>query len=336
MNSFHSKQAMSNTSPANKGVGRRGVLQAFALATIAAGTQWPLTGFAQAKNPVPTRVLRIGNQKGFLSLLKERGTLEQKLAPLGVRVTWTEFNAGPVQLEALNVGAIDFGDVGEAPPIFAQAAGAPLAYVASSPPRPQLEALIVPKDSPIQTVADLKGKRLAFNKGSNVHFFLVKLLQKHGLQYSDVQPVFLSPADARAAFERGAVDGWLIWDPFLAAAELNLEARQIANASDVVNNRNYYFSSLDYAKNNADVIAVAIDELNQIDLWARDHRDAAAQELAAIFGLPLPVVQRYLERGEFGIVPISPEVLAEQQLIADTFFELKLIPKALNLKEAGV
>lgn len=336
MKKIHSESTQPSAQTLESGLSRRHALQGLGLAALAMLPAWSLPAFAQASQPAQTRVLRIGNQKGLLSLLKARGTLEEKLAPLGVRVTWAEFNAGPVQLEALNVGAIDFGDVGEAPPIFAQAAGAPLAYVASSPPRPRLEALIVPKDSPIQSVADLKDKRVAFNKGSNVQYFLVKLLEKHGLQYSDVQPVFLPPADARAAFERGAVDAWLIWDPFLAAAEVSLDARQIADAKDVVNNRGYYFSSLDYAKNNADVIAVVIDELNTIDLWARDNREAAAQELAAIFGLPLPVVQRYLHRGEFGVLPITPEVLGEQQRIADTFLELKLIPKALNLKEAAV
>ena len=118
-----------------------------------------LTASPMAFAQKPTRVLRIGNQKGWLSILKGRGTLEKRLAPLGYSVTWTEFNAGPVQLEALNVGAIDFGDVGEAPPIFAQAAGAPLVYVGATVPRPKLEAIIVPKGSPIKTVADLKGKK---------------------------------------------------------------------------------------------------------------------------------------------------------------------------------
>ena len=128
----------------------------------------------------PARQLRIGHQKGYLSVLKARGTLEKRLAPLGATVKWTEFTAGPVQLEALNVGSIDFGDVGEAPPIFAQAAGAPLAYVGATVPRPKTEAVLVPKGSAIQTVADLKGKKIALNKGSNVHYFIVKLFEKHG------------------------------------------------------------------------------------------------------------------------------------------------------------
>eukprot|EP01041_Mallomonas_annulata_P014479 gene14479-30824_t len=198
------------------------------LATAAAAAA--LTAGAGAFAQSGQRVLRVGHQKGWLSILKGRGTLEKRLAPLGVKVTWTEFNAGPVQLEALNVGSIDFGDVGEAPPIFAQAAGAPLVYAGATVPRPALEAVVVPKDSPIRSVADLKGKRVAYNKGSNGQYFLVKLLEKHGLQYSDVQPIFLPPADARAAFEKGAVDAWVIWDPFLAAVELQTGARVLADA----------------------------------------------------------------------------------------------------------
>jgi len=198
--------------------------QALAAALALAGSAASLPAWAQKND----KVFRIGHQKGWLSLLKARGTLEKRLTPLGVSVTWTEFNAGPVQLEALNVGSIDFGDVGEAPPIFAQAAGAPLVYAGATVPRPGVEAVVVPKDSPIRSVADLKGKRVAYNKGSNVQYFLVKLLEKHGLKYSDVQSVFLAPPDARAAFEKGAVDAWVIWDPFLAAAQKTLDARLLA------------------------------------------------------------------------------------------------------------
>ena len=165
------------------------------------------------------RVVRIGFQKyGTLVLLKGKGSLEGKLRPLGYRVTWAEFPAGPQLLEALNAGAIGFGSTGEAPPIFAQAAGARLAYVAHEPPAPLGEAILFPKASPLRSVADLKGKKVALNKGSNVHYLLVRALESAGLSYADVTPIFLAPSDARAAFERGSVDAWAIWDPFLAAA----------------------------------------------------------------------------------------------------------------------
>ena len=282
-----------------------------------------------------SRVLRIGHQKGWLSILKGRGTLEKRLAPLGVKVTWTEFTAGPVQLEALNVGSIDFGDVGEAPPIFAQAAGAPLVYVGATVPRPALEAVVVPKDSPIRSVADLKGKRVAYNKGSNVQYFLVKLLQKHGLQFSDVQSVYLAPADARAAFERGAVDAWVIWDPFLAAAQQTLQARLLADATGVVNNRGYYFSSRDFSTKNTDVLRIALQEINGIDAWVGHNKEAAATELSKVLGLDTSITSLYVNRVRFGVAPVTRDILAEQQEIADTFHTLKLIPKKLNLLHAA-
>jgi sulfonate transport system substrate-binding protein len=287
--------------------------------------------FAQGK----PRVLRIGNQKGYLNLLKGRGTLEKRLAPLGVTVTWTEFAAGPVQLEALNVGSIDFGDVGEAPPIFAQAAGAPLAYVAATVRRPRSEAVIVPAQSGIKTVADLKGKRIALNKGSNVHYFLVKLLEKHGLQYRDIEPVFLAPADARAAFERGSIDAWAIWDPFFAAAEKSLGAHVVADATGVVGNRAYYFSSQSYVTNNPDVIRIVIEEIRAIDQWGSQNRDQFAGELSQLWGLPKPVVDLAIGRQAFGTEAITSAIIGEQQQIADTFVELGLIPKRVDVAKAA-
>ncbi|MFL9926157.1 sulfonate ABC transporter substrate-binding protein [Herbaspirillum lusitanum] len=282
-----------------------------------------------------SRELRVGYQKGLLSLLKGRGTLEKRLAPLGVAIKWIEFSAGPVQLEALSVGSIDFGDVGEAPPIFSQAAGSPLVYVAATVPRPSVEGVLVPGSSAIRNVADLKGKKIALNKGSNVHYFLVKLLEKAGLHYADVTPVWLSPADARAAFERGSVDAWAIWEPYLAAAQNTLSARILADAKGVVKNRAYYFSSRDYAQKNSDVLNIIIDELNQIDVWANANRGALSAELSGVLGLPKPVVDIMVGRSSFGTEAITKSILAEQQLIADTFLDLKLIPKKIDVKEAA-
>lgn len=315
-----------------KNLQRRLLLKTFA-ATSALGVGGSaLAQTAAAKAP---RVLRIGYQKGWLSILKARGTLEKRLAALGASVTWSEFTAGPVQLEALNVGSIDFGDVGEAPPIFAQAAGAPLVYVGASNPRPKLEAILVPKDSSIRSVADLKGKKIAFNKGSNVQYLIAKLLEKHGLKYGDVQPIFLPPADARAAFERGAVDAWAIWDPFLAAAEKTLGARVLADGTGVVSNRWYFFSAREFATHNADLLRIALEEIDQIDRWAAKNKSAAAQELSKILGLERSITELWISRTSFGVVPVTGELLAEQQAIADTFFDLKLIPRQLKLRHAA-
>ncbi|MBP0600223.1 sulfonate ABC transporter substrate-binding protein [Herbaspirillum sp. LeCh32-8] len=306
---------------------------------LAGGIALGAIGVAGALAPklarAATRELRVGYQKGALSIVRARGVLEQRLALLGASVKWVEFTAGPVQLEALGAGSIDFGDVGEAPPIFSQAAGTPLAYVAATVPRPFVEAVLVPKGSALKQPADLKGRRIALNKGSNVHYFLVKLLEKHGLKYGDVTPVWLAPADARAAFERGAVDAWVIWEPYLAAAEQTLQARILANADGVVKNRAYYFSSREFAKNNADLIKIALEELGKLDEWAKARPNDYAAELATILGLPKNVLEVAVGRYHFGTVPITPAILDEQQQIADTFLDLKLIPKKISLKEAA-
>ncbi|WP_047198209.1 sulfonate ABC transporter substrate-binding protein [Caldimonas brevitalea] len=289
---------------------------------------------AQAQNKAP-QVLRIGYQKyGTLTLLKARGTLEKRLAPQGVEVKWTEFPAGPQLLEGLNVGSIDFGTVGEAPPIFAQAAGADLVYVANQPPAPQAEAIVVPKQSTLKSVAELKGKRVALNKGSNVHYLLVKALEKAGLRYQDVQVVFLPPADARAAFQRGSVDAWVIWDPFLAAAEQQLGARVLADGRGLVANHQFYLAARPYAEQHPTVVKAIVDELAQLDAWAQSRPQEVAQFLAPQIGLDLRVAEVAAGRFAYGIQSITPAVASEQQKIADVFHKLKLIPKPIRIADA--
>lgn len=279
-------------------------------------------------------VLRIGYQKyGTLILLKAHGTLEKRLAPLGVSVTWNEFPAGPQLLEGLNVGSIDFGTVGETPPIFAQAANAQITYVGYEPPAPGGEAIVVPKDSPIKSVADLKGKKVVLNKGSNVHYLLVRALEQAGLKYSDVETVFLPPADARAAFERGSVDAWLIWDPFFAAAETSIGARVLKDGKSVVNNHQFYLAEKTYASRRPDVIAAIFDELKKVDEWAQAKPKEVAEALAPLTGLNASTLERALARGGYGVSYLNDRVITEQQKIADTFYNLKLIPKPLSVRE---
>ncbi|GAB1579233.1 sulfonate ABC transporter substrate-binding protein [Bordetella petrii] len=280
--------------------------------------------------------LRIGFQKyGTLTILKALGTLDQALAAQGIAVKWTEFPAGPQLLEGLNVGSIDFGTVGESPPIFAQAAGAPLVYVGNEPPAPDSEAILVPRDSPIRAVADLKGKKVALNKGSNVHYLLVRLLQQAGVAYRDVSVAYLTPADARAAFERGAIDAWVIWDPFQAAAELQLGARVLADGKDVVNNYQFFLASRAYADQHPQVIRTVLEEIRKGDLWARENPKEAVDLLQPVLGLERAVVELAARRLAYGVQPVTREVLAHQQDIADTFHALRLIPRKVDVSQAA-
>jgi sulfonate transport system substrate-binding protein len=301
-----------------------GALLALALTVLFVAFQRPASA--------ADHVIRIGFQKyGNFILLKTTGDLEKKVAPLGYSVEWVEFPSGPPLLEALNAGAIDFGQTGETPPIFAQAAAADFIYIAHEPPAPKGEAILVPKDSPIKTVADLKGKKVALNKGSNVHFLLVKLLEKAGVKYTDIQPVFLAPADARAAFERGSVDAWVIWDPYQASAEAALSARTLADGTDAVPNNQFYFARKTFADANPQTIDWVLDAVNNVDHWAEKNTSTAAQQLSAGIGIPVPVLEVALERQTYGIKPLDSETIAQQQAIADTFYDLGLVPKRVDV-----
>ncbi|MRW90635.1 aliphatic sulfonate ABC transporter substrate-binding protein [Duganella sp. FT80W] len=301
---------------------------------FAAGVMAAAGGNAQAQ-AAGKQEIRIGYQKyGTLTLLKGRGTLEQRLAARNVTVKWTEFPAGPQLLEGLNVGSVDFGTVGEAPPIFAQAAGANLVYVGNEPPSPASEAIVVPKTSTLRSVFELKGKKVALNKGSNVHYLLVKALEKAGLAYKDIEVVYLTPADARAAFERGSIDAWVIWDPFLAAAEKQLSARVLADGKGLVANHQFYLAARPWAEKNADLVRIVLEEIGKVDDWGAKSPKEVATILSAQTGLDLDVVALAASRYSYGVKPITVEVLEQQQKLADAFANLKLIPKPIAVKDA--
>ncbi|MFW1949372.1 sulfonate ABC transporter substrate-binding protein [Acinetobacter bereziniae] len=291
-----------------------------------------LTGCSK---PQESTTLNIGFQKyGVLPIIKARGDLDKALKEKGVNVKWVEFPAGPQLLEGLNVGSVSFGESGEAPPIFAQAANSNLVYVANQPAAPLAEALIVPKDSPIQSVQDLKGKRVVLNKGSNVHYLLLKVLEANHLKLDDIQVVYLPPADARATFEKGAVDAWVIWDPFFAAAEKQLNAKVIATGQNVVNNHQFYLADRKFAEQHPDVLKVVVNELNTTTQWVSQHQTDAAKLLEKPTGLPLDVLNTSISRMGFGVSPISNDVVKKQQDVADAFYQQKLIPNKINIQAA--
>ncbi|MDI9635338.1 sulfonate ABC transporter substrate-binding protein [Geitlerinema splendidum] len=290
----------------------------------------------ETANSTPAQTLRIGYQKSStaLNLLKSKGDLEKRLAPQNVSVEWNEFAAGPQMLEALNVGSIDFAYTGETPPVFAQAAGAPLVYVAYEPLGGAAEAILVRKDSPIQRVADLKGKKVALNRGSNVHYLLVRALESAGLQYSDIEPAFLPPGDARPAFEQGSVDAWVIWDPFQAAAETAMGARILVDGQGLVENRGFFLTTQNFSQQQPQLLQTLLEELQTVSEWAKNNPQDVARFLEAELGIALPALELAEKRRGYGVLPLSDEVVAGQQKIADTFLSLGLIPQPIAVKSA--
>ncbi|UMY16614.1 aliphatic sulfonate ABC transporter substrate-binding protein [Methylobacterium organophilum] len=309
-------------------LGRRG----FLAGALAAGL--PL-GAASPARAGEEKVFRIGYQKnGILVVAKQRGSVEERLARLGWSVRWTEFSFGPPLLEAANVGGIDFGQTGDAPPIFAQGAGADIVYAAAQEAGGSGAAILLPKGSEIRSLAELKGKRVAFAKGSSAHNFTIAALEKAGLTYRDIEPVTLAPADAAAAFARGSVEAWTIWDPYFAVAEAGEGVRVLTLATDVARPNNFFLAHAGFARRQGVVLAEAIEALAGVARWCEAHRDEVAALLSKGTGVPLAATRRAVDRTDYVIGPMSPAAVAEQQRIADRFHALGLIPKPIRVADA--
>jgi sulfonate transport system substrate-binding protein len=310
---------------------RRRLLQILGITAAAWGLGRP--SLAQSSGAAPA-VLRIGYQKSAANLVivKQSGWLEQRLP--NTRVSWVEFPAGPQLLEALSVGSLEFGLTGDSPPVFAQAAGKDLLYVGAEPPKPDSSAILVLQDSPLRKLADLRGKRVALQKGSSAHFLLVQAVDKAGLKWEDIQPVYLTPADARAAFERRSVDAWAIWDPFYAATELAIRPRALATGRDLSSNNSFYLASRPFATQHAATLGVLFEELTRADRLVQEHRPEAIKRIAEFSGLDAGVVSLFLQRRPRSPVgPLTAQTVADQQRVADAFHRLQLIPKPVRVAD---
>jgi sulfonate transport system substrate-binding protein len=289
---------------------------------------------SRAMGEVGLKEIRIGTQKGgFFPAARQRHTLEDAFKPLDIDIKWIDFQFGPPLLEAINVGSVDFGYVGDTPPIFAQAAGARIRYVAAVKSEGNTQAIVVPQDSPIKTLADLKGKRIAFGRGSSAHNLLVAALEKAGLTWSDITPAPLAPADATAAFVKGSVDAWSIWDPYLALAELQENARAIAFEKDVRKQNAFYIAGSDFVEKYPTLVA----RLNQVfaaeGVWADQHHEEVAKAQAEATGVDIEAIRRFVDRSNYRVVPVDDDVIDSQQVVADRFSRLGLIPKPVKISE---
>lgn len=292
-------------------------------------------GYTLSEGLITERELRIGYQKfGNLGMLKARQSLEERFSQQGVSVLWSEFPAGPQLLHALQNNEIDFGATGEVPPILAQAQNSSLIYVAYEPPSPHSVAMVVAQDSPIYHCSDLRGKRIAVNRGSNVHYLLLQMLDEHGLTLDDVRVNYtplrypLTPSDFHS------VDAWMMWDPLLSDAQLSGDMRIIEDGHGKVLNQQFYLSRRDFAQRSADLLKIVLDELKQTGIFIATHPENAAQLLSQELGLPQASLALALSRRQHEPRAINTTVMRDQQTIADRFYALGLLSKAIKIREA--
>ncbi len=295
-----------------------------------------LTGIsanARAQAPAGAKELRVGYQKnGVLVIARQQASLERKLAPDGIAVKWSEFTAGPPLLEAMNAGSVDIGQVGDTPPIFAQAAGAAILYVAGQPIT-NGQGILVKQDSPIRTLADLKGQRIGFTQGSSAHNVTLMALEKAHLAYADITPVYLNPPDGAAAFARGSIDAWAIWDPYFAIGQAH-GGRILVQPSEIGKTNSFYVGNRDFAVREPQLLRYVLDTLAETARWAESNRDKVAKALTDVTGVDLAVQTVAANRSSFVIGKLTEEIIATQQAVADRFQKLGLIPRPIVIRDA--
>ena len=288
---------------------------------------------SRARAQAGIKEIRVGYQKtGVLVIARQQAVLEKRFAEKQITIKWIEFTSGPPLLEAMSTGSVDFGAVGDTPPIFAQAANANIVYVAGSPIT-NGQGILVPANSTIQTIADLKGKRIGFGKGTSAHNVLIATLEKAGLTYEDITPVYLSPPDAGPAFANGSIEAWAIWDPYFAIGEKRQNGRILVNVSDVAKSNSFYLANRDFANNNAQHTRDVIKGLADAARWAEAHRAEVATALAAVTGVPLEVQIVAANRASFVIGAVTDEIIDTQQAVADRFHKLGLIPRQITIRD---
>jgi len=300
---------------------------------ISLGTAAVAALSSRARAEAGVKEIRIGYQKnGVLVIARQQAALEKHFNPLGVDVKWVEFSSGPPMLEAMNVGSIDYGAVGDSPPVFAQAAGAAIVYAAGQPVT-NGQGILVPQNSAIRSIADLKGKRVGFTKGSSAHNIVVQTLEKAGLTYADITPVYLTPPDAGPAFANGSIDAWAIWDPYFAIGETKQNGRILVNASEITKSNSFYIANREFSKNHGAVLQQIIDVTSSTAKWAEQHRDEVAKSLSTVTGIPLDIQTVAANRSSFAVGPITDDIISTQQGVADRFFKLGLIPKPVAVRD---
>ncbi|OUL28445.1 aliphatic sulfonate ABC transporter substrate-binding protein [Nostoc sp. T09] len=282
------------------------------------------------------KVIRIVRSKQLtaLAVLEKQGNLEKRLAELGYKLEWPEFAAGPQQLEALNANGLDIASTAESPPIFAQAAGTPLIYLSANSSDGRAVSLLVPNNSTVKSVQDLKGKKVAFQKASIGHYLLVRALEKEGLKLSDVQSVFLPPPDANAAFSQGKVDAWFIWEPFVTRNVQKKVGRVLIDGGNGLRDtNNFYSTTRKFYQENPEVIKVFLEELQKAQIWSKQHPKEIAELLAPATQLDVPTLEAMHGKYDFALEPITEKIITKQQEVADKWYSLGLIPKKVNVRD---
>ncbi|MBW8350869.1 aliphatic sulfonate ABC transporter substrate-binding protein [Bacillus sp. IITD106] len=282
------------------------------------------------------KTIRIGYQKGnTINILKESGILEKKLTDEGYKVEWREFVHGGSLLEGLFTGNIDFGHAADGPGIFAQAGNKPLVYVGADLPNPKGVGILVHKDSGIQSVKDLNGKKIGALKGGNHHYLAILAVKDAGLSVDDVEWVyFKDAAQSRTAFETKKIDALATYDPFFAGTEIDLDTVNLTEGKDYgYPNRTFYYANVDFNKKHPEIVDVILEALNESDKWANENKPEVVKLLSEELGIDSNIIERATNRRQYAVDRINEDIIKAQQKQADVYYEIGLIPNEIDVSK---
>jgi sulfonate transport system substrate-binding protein len=313
---------------------------ATACSSAAAGSSAnsPAAGGTTSANAtsVSNVTLNIGDQagSGAESLLTAAGLINK----LPFKAHWADFTSGPPMLQAMGAGSIDIGSVGNAPPVFEASAGGQIALVGANAGDPNGSALLVPDNSPIKTVAQLKGKTIAVSQGSSANYHLLAILTKAGLTIKDVTADYLQPAEAEAAFASGHVAAWDIWSPYIEYAEAKYHARVLVSGSTIGQTYGFVVASRSALADPARAAAIHdyLSLLYKAYDWAHTHQSAWAATWAKATGMPASVMDQATKDDLSTPAQITPAVISSEQSVANAFSSAGLIPSKINISSFAV
>ncbi|MCD5996759.1 ABC transporter substrate-binding protein [Pseudomonas sp. CDFA 602] len=273
--------------------------------------------------------LLVANQKSLLKVLLQVSG-ELKNAPYEIQ--FSEFPSAAPLGEALNAGAVDIGALGDAPYVFALGAGAPLKVVSITHAQGRFTtAVLVAKDSPIKTVADLKGKRIVTGRGSIGHYLAIRALHEAGLKTSDVTFINLLPSESRLLLDSGDADAWATWDPYTTISITQSNARVLVSGSELLSNHLYLAATRKAIDGKRAQLDDFVARVERAFNWTNAHPEEYAAAQAKVTGLPLEVHLAVAKATKMQRTPIDDAIIQGLQATADTYLAEGIINKPIDV-----
>lgn len=271
---------------------------------------------------------------GLFGKAREEKWFESEFEKLGVKVEWSEFQSGPPMTEAMASNKLDFAGLGNMPVVAAQAADIPFKVISQGLEGKKNVAIIVPTDSQITSLADLKGKKVAVAKGSNAYNFLYRGLNEAGLKDTDLEIIQLQPDEAQPAFESGGVDAWATWDPYITLNTLTGKAKVLIDGEQLgVLSPSFYIVREGFADKYPELVTLYLKVFNKAIAWEEENQEEALERYAAERNIPVEVIKGILERSKTINIPVSDEIVAELQQTADFQYEIQNIRKKIDVSK---